>query len=324
MSTAPDHFISCDWGTSNFRLRVIRTDALAVLAEQATTDGVRDLNARYGEQRGADRLAFFTTFLRAKLDRLPAAYRTAAVVVSGMASSNLGMQDLPYADLPITADGAGLVYHDHPAWPGQSVRLISGVKSATGMMRGEETQALGLLSQMDPAREGVLLLPGTHSKHLSYRGGQFTDFTSFLTGELFELLSRQSILASSVQSGDWNTRAESAFREGVLAGHGSGYTRQLFGIRAGHILRHTDPTENYYRLSGLLIGEELSQLPHNNHDQVYLAGSGPILQFYRCALEQLSTGQRLTVFPPSVLEQALLAGQRKLLAHSPYPTTSTA
>ena len=324
MSASPDHFISCDWGTSNFRLRAIRTVSLDVLAEHATADGVRDLNARYRKQHGTDRLVFFTTFLRDQLDRLPAAYRTAPVVVSGMASSNLGMQDLPYGALPITADGAGLVYRDHSAWPGQSVRLISGVKSATGMMRGEETQALGLLSRMDPAQEGVLLLPGTHSKHLSYRGGQFTDFTSFLTGELFELLSRQSILSSSVQLGDWDARAESAFREGVLAGHGSGYTRQLFGIRAGHILRHTDPTENYYRLSGLLIGEELSQLPHNDHDWVYLAGAGALVQLYHCALDQLSTGERLTVFPPPVLERALLAGQRELLARSPYPNTSTA
>jgi len=308
----PTHFISCDWGTSNFRLRVVAVDSLAVLAQHATDEGIKEVNQAFEQSQRTDRQAFFAEYLRAQLASLPAEHRTHPIVTSGMASANIGMQDLPYGELPISEDGDTLVYEDISPWPGQLLRLISGVKSANGMMRGEETQALGLLEVMRSGPDGTLLLPGTHSKHLTFANGRFTDFTSYLTGELFELLSRQSILAKSVTSGKWNERTGAVFQEGVRLGYRDGYSPHLFSIRAGQILRSTNPTENFYRLSGLLIGDELSYL--KGPQAIYLAGSGPLLRLYRFALETITKSEtRLTVFADDALERALLFGQRQLL-----------
>ncbi len=309
----PTHFISCDWGTTNFRLRVVATDSLAVLAEHTAELGVRGLNERFKDAETTDRLAFFATFLRTQLQELPAAHRGHQLVVSGMASANIGMQDLPYGELPIEEGAKSFVFEDLTPWAGQRLRLVSGIKSATGMMRGEETEALGLLEVMADSEEGVLLLPGTHSKHLVYTGGEFTNFTSYMTGELFEIISRSSILANSVTPGQWNDRTGYSFGVGVRDGFKDGFSSHLFAIRAEQVLRQTDTTDNFYRLSGLLIGDELAKLPRDKSQRIYLAGTGPLLRLYRFALEILGEDERLTVYDEKVLGEALLSGQRMLL-----------
>lgn len=314
--TLPTHFISCDWGTSNFRLHVVVSEGLRVLAAHSSDTGIKALNERFGGSERTDRLFFFSEFIRSQVEQLPEVYRHFPIVVSGMASANIGMRDLPYGELPIGPGGESFVFQDLTPWPGQILRLISGVKSSTGMMRGEETQALGLLERMASAADGVLLLPGTHSKHLTFWNGQFTDFTSYMTGELFDVISRQSILANSVASGEWNTRTGAQFSAGVLAGFKDGVTHHLFAIRAGHVLQQAEHTDSFYRLSGLLIGDELRHLPEDTTRQVYLAGSGPLLRLYHFALDTLGFGKRMTVYDDEVLRKALLSGQRMLLTRT--------
>jgi 2-dehydro-3-deoxygalactonokinase len=224
------------------------------------------------------------------------------------------MRDLPYAELPIETGGLSFVFQDLTPWPWQILRLISGVKSDTGMMRGEEVQALGLLETMVSGEDGVLILPGTHSKHLTYEGGAFTNFTSHMTGELFDLLTRHSILANSVTTGEWTNHTGACFQEGVRTGFSEGFSPHLFSIRAGQILRMTDPVDNFYRLSGLLIGDELARLPQDQ--RIYLAGSGALLRLYRFALETVMVDVPLTVFQDDELAHALLSGQRKIMLRS--------
>ncbi|TXF87973.1 2-dehydro-3-deoxygalactonokinase [Neolewinella aurantiaca] len=352
----PKHFISSDWGTSNFRLRVVVTNTLEIVAEHTSGLGIRELNERFEQSGEGNRLAFYSAYLQTQLAELrslsvvpdtparttcsapPTAGGTGAnttrettppgrstggaekelnaqlpVVISGMASANIGMYELPYATLPITATARNFVTKGLTLHPCQHLRLISGVQSENGMMRGEETQALGLLPLMAGEGDGTLLLPGTHSKHLSFVGDAFTGFASYMTGELFEIISRRSILANSVASGAWNERTGACFRQAVLTGCKDGFSSHLFAVRAGHVLRETDPTDNFYRLSGLLIGDELSHLPNNTKGKIYLAGSGPLLRLYRYALEILGFGERLTVYADEALEAALLAGQREIL-----------
>ncbi|WP_020568210.1 2-dehydro-3-deoxygalactonokinase [Neolewinella persica] len=309
----PTHFISCDWGTTNFRLRLVVTDSLAVLAERTTELGVRELNERFRLSGESDRCSFFVAYLRTQIAKLPSAHHGAPIVISGMASANIGMRDLAYGNLPIGAEGANFIFEDLISWPGQQVRLISGIKSATGMMRGEETQALGLLEIMSGSKDGVLLLPGTHSKHLTFENDQFTDFTSFMTGELFEIISKKSILSNSVAPGEWNVQTGDSFREGVRQGFKNGFSSHLFAIRAGQVLRQTDVTDNFYLLSGLLIGDELAHLPHDHAQRIYLAGSGPLFRLYRNALEITGNANRLIAYDDQVISEALLAGQREIL-----------
>lgn len=310
----PSHFISCDWGTTNFRLRVVETSSLEILAEHQAGRGVRTLNGSFMMQKTVDRVSFFTEYLWTQIAALPAPHQEHPIVVSGMASANIGLQELPYGVLPIDAAGTHFVFQDLLLRPDQPLRLISGVKSDHGMMRGEETQALGLLELMQNSPNGTLLLPGTHSKHLTFQEGKFTDFTSFMTGELFEILTQHSILKGAVSKGAWDEEAAAYFQQGVMTGYREGCTPHLFGIRVGQLLRQTAPAHNFYQLSGLLIGDELSHLPKDLSQAIYLAGSGPLFRLYRLAIEITEHATRLTAFGDELLSKALLSGQRTILS----------
>ncbi|MBB4078014.1 2-dehydro-3-deoxygalactonokinase [Lewinella aquimaris] len=308
------YFISCDWGTSNFRLRVVEAATLDVLAQRATGQGIQRMNEQFLSGDRSDRYRHFAAYLREQVDLLPEARPTFPIVVSGMASANIGMQELPYGKLPIGRQARNLVSEVREFRSGQALVLVSGVHSETGIMRGEETQALGLLDELDPQAEGVLLLPGTHSKHLRYRQGRFTDFQSYMTGELFEFLTSRSILANSVRDGVWNTRTQSAFLSAVQTGCREGATAHLFAIRAGHVLRDTDPVDNYYRLSGLLIGAELHDVAVEVEQPLWLAASGSLRILYRAALQELCGADHLVVLDDQLIERALLRGQCQILA----------
>lgn len=79
-------FLSCDWGTTNFRLRWAGgTDDVA---EVRTDEGAAKLAAA-----GGDRAAMFRDTLARGLDQLGAP-ADMPVVVSGMASSTIGWHEL--------------------------------------------------------------------------------------------------------------------------------------------------------------------------------------------------------------------------------------
>ncbi|WP_168797673.1 2-dehydro-3-deoxygalactonokinase [Neolewinella litorea] len=312
MPTAPQYFISCDWGTTNFRLRTVETTTGRVTHQQATTEGIRRTNQRFLAAGVGDRFAFFAQYLTEQLDHLPADYQDALVVASGMSSSNIGMYELPYAELPLDADGTRLIHQRLKLQGDRSLLLISGLRSTDSIMRGEEVQALGLMDRLQPFGDGTLILPGTHSKHLRYENGLFTSFSTYMTGELFELLASTSILAGSVAVAPFNPSVEAAFHAGVDRAQSGSLGRHLFTVRVRQVLEDRDPADNYFYLSGLLIGEELREAAAG-HGMVYLAAPDPVYSLYRTALMRLLSPDRVRCFDGAALESALLSGQTKLL-----------
>ena len=67
-----------------------------------------------------------------------------------------------------------------------SVRILPGIMQASpsDVMRGEETQIAGYLSKK-PNFDGVICLPGTHTKWVHISAGEIISFRTFMTGEIF-------------------------------------------------------------------------------------------------------------------------------------------
>ncbi|WP_422080401.1 2-dehydro-3-deoxygalactonokinase [Ulvibacterium sp.] len=306
------HFISCDWGTSNFRLRLIETETLQVIWENRTDQGVKRRYAAFKAQTALDQKDFYLDYLMGEVQKLPDGHRSHPIIASGMSSSNIGLCELPYADLPFDEGGNTFISKSIPIATNQDLLLISGVKSETGMMRGEEVQAIGLGEYLHSYSEGILLLPGTHSKHISYRQGSFHKLKNFMTGELFEVLGKNSILSNSIEIAEWDAQGKKAFLEGFHLGLVEGSTPNLLGIRARHVVEDMDKKDNYFRLSGLLIGDELSYL-RSSGENVFLAAPGAIFELYKTGLETFVAPDKLILLDDAVLERALLIGQRKML-----------
>jgi len=308
-----NYFISGDWGTTNFRLRVVNSGSLEVITELKTDCGVKPHYQKYLKQSQKSQFEFFSDYLLSQIEQLPEKLRNNPVVLSGMASANIGMQELPYTDLPFSNTGKELITELISLPDNLNLILISGAKTKYGMMRGEETQALGMMDHLEKYEDGILILPGTHSKHITYNNKSFTDLETFMTGELFALLSKQSILENNLETCQWDKEYEEAFLGGVKNGLNKEMTSNLFRLRANDLLGYATKQENYYMLSGLLIGDELSYLVSKNK-RVFLAANESTLFLYQLAALHFLPADKVVIFDSTILDNALLLGQQKILS----------
>ena len=288
-------FVACDWGTSNFRLRLFDRK---VLREVKTDDGTAKLAAA-----GGDRPAAFKAVLQAGLKQLKAPAAT-PVVISGMASSTIGWKELPYAHVPFAFDGRTAVWEKIEP----HVYLVSGLRTETEILRGEETEAVGLVTLIgrDMPFEAVFVLPGTHSKHLDVNPGGIATFRTYMTGELFDLLSKQSVLRHSTDPAA--TFDKASFLEGVEESTRRPVTGALFRVRTRQVLDRKTAKANTSFLSGLLIGSELGNL-RGSDVAIILAAGKSLRASYTAAAEVLGLGPRLRAVDSeglSVLGQSVL------------------
>ena len=139
------HFVSVDWGTTNFRASYINGESLEVMAHCTSGRGIANVYADFLQSGNSNQLDYFIQELVAQLNRMKLDVGDAKVVISGMASSNIGLISLPYAKLPIGRHGEGVICHRVSNQEEICLFLISGVQGDHTVMRGEETQAIGLV-----------------------------------------------------------------------------------------------------------------------------------------------------------------------------------
>lgn len=317
-------FVNCDWGTTHFRLRLASLANAAIVTELASDEGVNDVSRRaVAADRPADFEAVLASGLRGLAKSFSSPLGPLPVVISGMASSSIGWHELPYAELPWRLDGSDAVWRELEPLTvdGQlhRVLLLSGVRTHFDVMRGEETQALGLF-QLDPVRplaeRAVVILPGTHSKHLQITAGAITGFQTFMTGELFEVLGRHSILRHSISeapaaSDDQPPEQLASFVEGVRRAGDFPLSAALFHVRTRQLLDEMPPEANRAFLSGVLVGSELGYLRRTvDHDApILLAAAGPIASFYEEACNALGLNDRLVLVEQGHVDRLSALGQ---------------
>jgi 2-dehydro-3-deoxygalactonokinase len=308
-------FLSCDWGTSSFRLRWISGQNHEIIRQYRDEAGSRSLFER--SQKGESLAHAYETQLRDVLNSWDNHAREVReplpLVISGMASSSIGWRELPYAAAPLKLDGSNLSFAKldwkKPEWIGTTY-LLSGVATQVEIMRGEETEAIGLLSELPQKQSLTLVLPGTHSKHLSVQAGEIIDIRTFMTGELFEVLARHSILKASIDPGSSSETSPDSFEEGVLWARQRGLGAALFRTRTRAVLDHRPASENNWFLSGVLIGAELLDLlDYSAHSPIYLAGTGRVGELYVRAMTGINPEEtRWFTIPQTKVERAVSVG----------------
>ena len=109
---------------------------------------------------------------------------------------------------------------------------------AADVMRGEETQIAGFL-RLNTGWDGVICLPGTHSKWVHVSAGEIISFRTFMTGELYGLLADASVLRHSVGGEDWDAAAFETALSDTIA-RPANLAAGLFRLRASHLLDGTE------------------------------------------------------------------------------------
>jgi 2-dehydro-3-deoxygalactonokinase len=266
--------IAIDWGTSSFRAYRLDADG-RVLDRRSAPLGI--LNVEGGK---------FAEALESQAGDWLAAGE-APVVMSGMIGSRQGWVEAPYASCPAGAQEIAAAMREvrwgaYRAWiaPGLSSRDASGVPD---VMRGEETQIIGVLDRL-PAAGAWICLPGTHSKWAEVRGGKILRFSTHMTGEVFAVMKGHSILGRMISDAPPDTAwFEAGVRRAQDAG---GLLHHLFGVRARGLFGEVPNEGTASYLSGILIGHELACVEASD-GPVYLLGAAPLVELYQRALASM-------------------------------------
>ena len=262
-------WIAVDWGTS--RCRVWAMDGGSVLAE---TSGDKGMGGLTPDQFEPALLELLTDWSLA-----PAT----PVIACGMVGARQGWVEAGYASVP-TAPLSAQLTKAPTADPRLDVRIISGLSQdrPADVMRGEETQIAGFLS-MNDGFDGVLCLPGSHTKWAQISAGEVVSFQTTMTGEMFAALSRHTVLRHGIGPG-WDDAAFAGAIDDALS-QPEKLASRLFSLRAEGLLHKLDQDAAKARLSGLLIGAELAATrPYWLGQHVALIGDATLCDHYAAAL----------------------------------------
>ncbi len=262
-SSAQPVLIGLDWGSSSLRAYLL-TATGEVVDTRSSDGGASRLSAGVAPP---DRPAAFERHLRSVVADWLVAGRP--ILACGMVGSAHGWVEAAYLECPVDLEGLGERLVVATGSDGLVVRVVPGVawRPAEGtpdVMRGEETQVAGVLARDPRLTEGVawIVLPGTHSKWVKVERGRIATFATHMTGELFDLLRSQSVLARSLTAATTTALLDGdAFDLGCAAArasHGAGLAHLLFGVRTLGLFEVMPATALVDYLSGLLIGAELA------------------------------------------------------------------
>ena len=239
-------FIAGDWGTSRLRLYLCDAGGNVLARGEGEGASVPDCAGRFD----------------AAVVAWDNAHGVLPAVLSGMVGSTIGWREVPYLKCPaqpsaiadaalrFEAGGRGIAI-----LPGLTCR---GKTGAPDVMRGEETQILGALRLHPNLAKGrhIFCMPGTHAKWVAVTDGAVTQFQTALSGELFELLRRHSVLARD--SGEVDAQ-NPAFTLGLdFARQKADLLHLLFSVRSRVVTGEMAKTDAASYLSGLVLGKDIA------------------------------------------------------------------
>ena len=282
-------FIVVDWGTSNMRLFLCeratekRSVKKPIVLDRLQGPGI-------GDTKNAEN-AFFQ--LAADwLDRYP----DTPVFMSGMVGSNIGWVPTPYLDCPISILDIGqgkteFFARKHKLYVQHGLSCLNSM-GLPDLMRGEELQILGWYKS-NPGRHArgshLICLPGTHSKWVSVKDGVVIGFSTAVTGELYEVLLRHSVLVC----GELDPGHQEGFRRGLSEVYrcgGEKLVSLLFSVRARQLVSDLDASSSAAYMSGLLIGADVlsavgGERALDDGAELHIIGSDQVSGLYKQALE---------------------------------------
>lgn len=267
LKALPAALIGLDWGTSSLRAFLMDAEGV-VVAEERRPWGIMQLpSAPAGASDAGPQAGFVRAFddvCGPWMQRQPGL----PVIACGMVGSAQGWKEAAYLDAPVSLDQLATQLTVVERAAGSPLYIVPGMIQRgvlPDVMRGEETQVLGVLSQRAAMTQDAPLLiglPGTHSKWVRAGHGAITQFTSYMTGEVFAALRQHTILGRTMQPAAQPDDA--AFVRGVQLALSpsaqTGLLSQMFSTRTLGLTGALPGSSQADYLSGLLVGHEVAAL----------------------------------------------------------------
>jgi 2-dehydro-3-deoxygalactonokinase len=288
--------IGLDWGTTSCRAYLIGADG-AVLDRQLDGSGILKAGGHFGP------------WLDSMIGGWIATEGAAPVILSGMIGSRQGWKEAAYARCPAGAEDIVKALANIE-WGDLTNALVPGLATENAgmpdVMRGEETQIFGALA-LSGERDGLFLLPGTHSKWAEVRNNRIASFRTFMTGEVFGALKEHTILGLLMKDAASDADAFArGVREGASLDTAGALLNRVFATRTYGLMDKLPGTALSDYLSGLLIGAEVAEATRHTRDAVTIIASPALARRYTDALRLL--GHESTLAP----EDCVAAGHWRI------------
>jgi 2-dehydro-3-deoxygalactonokinase len=291
--------IALDWGTTSLRAYKLAADGV-VLEQRSLSSGIMQLPKTPRIINGRECADGFELAFDEACGDWFDAQPDLPVIACGMVGSAQGWREAAYCETPANVANLGNSLQTVISIRGTVVHIVPGVIQRSrlpNVMRGEETQVLGVLQNL-PIEAGADLLiglPGSHSKWVDVVGGCITHFDTFMTGEVFAVLSEHSILGRTLKQGAmFDAQAFDRGAQVALSADGElGVLSTLFSARTLGLTGELSPTAQADYLSGLMIGHELAALAtvqrrrrnNLNLPSIILIGNAQLCARYSRALD---------------------------------------
>lgn len=262
-------YLVVDAGTSRTRVRLWHQGA--VVDEGSEAVGAKDVALAGDSAPIAEALARLIPAVRSGHDLVPA-----AVVCSGMITSNVGLVEVPHETAPVGLHELArrLVRHDVPAVTELPVYFVPGVKTVAeerdwqalsrfDVMRGEEVEVAGLLAALDLEPPLAFFHCGSHHKLIEVgapscdEGPVVLRSSTSITGELLAAVRERTILASSLEDLAGLKLDSEAITAGVRHASEFGFGRAAFLVRVGQVIAGLTRAEATALLVGALTALDL-------------------------------------------------------------------
>ena len=258
------NIVTIDAGTTNTRSSLWRHGK--VIAQSQVEVGVRDTAIQGNNNALKQAVRDTIQSALAQAGEHPDA--VALALASGMITSALGLIEVPHlvgpAGLSHLAQGMLRVAMPE-VFPGP-LWLIPGVRNpvapvglhnheAMDMMRGEETEAMGLLARLGVSGRAMLIMPGSHTKLVSIdEESCIAGCATTLAGELLQVITQGTLISQSLGACFAQSFSPEMVLAGAAAAQKTGLTRACFSVRT--LGQFTDLQRD--ELANFLLGAVLS------------------------------------------------------------------
>jgi len=219
------------------------------------------------------------------------------VIASGMITSDIGLYEVAHVQGPagVKELAQGMVRTNLPRVFKKPIWFVPGVKNhveniglhnceAMDIMRGEEVECMAVVSQLQEKKPVLIILPGSNSKFISVDAdGRITGCVTTLAGELMQVLTQNTILASALNSSFAVELNEELLLSGARAAEKVGLGRASFMVRILNQFTIYTQNERANFLLGAVLGADLLTLKNSGAIKItpgvdVVIGGNPLLK----------------------------------------------
>ena len=323
-------FITIDTGTTNTRIRYIENNQ--ILGSYQDQVGVRDtaITGSVDNLKATIRTGIQSCLIDAERD-IKAIEK---VVAFGMITSNLGLIEIPHLETPIGIDELkkSIVKKSFEEIIHLPIYFIPGVKNkienntpdtfqCIDMMRGEETESLGVVCHSKIKGDIIYISPGSHTKFVFFDDNhRIIKCSTTLTGELLWALASETILASSIPQSLISSVERKYIEEGIEAVEKHGFSKTCFLVRIMDLFTDTTPNQRVNFIAGAIGYHDIKSVEETLKKQaptIVIGGKRILRELYHTILQVIGYDMnKVIILDDQVVENASSIGALKIVEGS--------